>query len=220
MVRLEELTVDEMIADAKESSEGMTLEQKQTKLKDMKANKRYKTDNVIARLNFNLWVSEGDLKVLNTVVPEYAEKTKFETKIEDRKRVKADNTIEIIKVKLYKLAINPLENFAGKDKSDLDVLQYVEIDEEDQNLSDIDKIRKYQVSENVYMLKKQAELNEYERRYYKVLKTQAALMNQRTKIAVFQAAIQADQRANAAALLRSRAGFLNAEGRKIFGIED
>ena len=217
MVQFLELTLDDMRADAIRKYGTLDLDGLADVLKSLNSNYRYQEAVDIAMLSAHQWITDGRWKKLEANNPEFTKAHEFETKLLDRQRIK-DGKIEKYQVKMYRLVHDMTEDYEGRDISELEVIQHMDIDPEDQNLEALEIIKKYAISENLDGLKRAKASAKFEASMLKVAEAVAALQNHKTKIAVVKAR-QATLRAeNAATLVRSRAGFLNAEGRKLFGL--
>ena len=218
MVKFIELTLEEMLIDARQKYGEQSLDDLSETLKKLKSNTRYAEALDIARLKAHGWITNGRFKALETNNPEFVKNNEFEIKTVERMKIK-DGKIEKYMEKMYRLVHDFREDFAGKDVSELEILgELADMDSDDLNMDTLEKIKKYAVAENLDGLKRALATEQVEIATKRIAEAAAALQNHKTKIAVVTA-LQAELRAkNAAELVRSRAGFLTAEGRKLFGL--
>ena len=217
MVNFLEITSEEMISDARRKYGELSLDELSEVLKSLKSNTRYAEALDIARLKAHGWISQGRFRALEKNNLEFVQKHEFETKVIERARIK-DNKIEKYQEKMYRLVHDYREDYPGRDISELEILDKIDIDSDDIDLDTLEKIKKYAVSENLDRLKRALASEQMEIAARRVAEAAAALQNHKTKIAVVMA-LQAELRAKKAAeIARSRAGFLTPEGRKLFGL--
>lgn len=217
MVKFLELTLEDMLVDAREKYSGLDLDGLSEALKSLKSNTRYAEALDIARLKAHGWITDGRFKALDKNNHEFVESNKFEIKRVERMRIK-DGKIEKYQEIMHRLVHDFREDFEGRDVSEIQLLEYIDIDSDDMNLDTLEKIKKYAVAENLDGLKRAKANAKFEQSMLKIAEAAAALQNHKTKISVVMA-LQATLRAeNAEEIVKSRAGFMNAEGQKLFGI--
>lgn len=217
MVKFLELTLEDMLVDAREKYSDLDLDGLAEALKGLKSNVRYAEALDIARLKAHMWITDGRFKAIDKNNPEFVRTNEFEVKTVERMRIK-DGKIEKYMDKMHRLVHDHREDFEGRGISEIEILEYIDIDADDVSMDTLDKIKRYAVAENLDGLKRAKASESGELAMKRVAEAAAALQNHKTKIAVvtaLQAALRAE---NAAALVRDRSGFLNAEGRKLFGL--
>ena len=217
MVKFLELTLEDMLVDAREKYSNLDLDGLGEVLKSLKSNVRYAEALDIARLKAHAWITDGRYKALEKNNPEFIKVNEFEVKTVERMRIK-EGKIEKYMDKMHRLVHDFREDFEGREVSEVQLLEYIDIDADDMNLDTLEKIKKYAVAENLDGLKRAKASAKFEQSMRKIAEAAAALQNHKTKISVivaFQAALRAE---NAEKIVKSRAGFLNAEGQKLFGI--
>lgn len=218
MVKFIELTLEDMLVDAREKYGELSLDDLAEVLKNLKSNSRYAEALDIARLKAHGWISNGRFKALEANNPEFVKNHEFEVKTVERMKIK-DGKIEKYQEKMHRLVHDFREDYTGRDVSELEILaELQDMDSDDIEMDVLEKIKKYAIAENLDGLKRALANEQVEIATRRIAEAAAALQNHKTKIAVITAR-QAELRAiNAAEIVRSRAGFLTPEGRKLFGL--
>ena len=104
MVKFIELTLEEMLIDARAKYGEQSLDDLGETLKKLKSNTRYAEALDIARLKAHGWITDGRFKALDKNNPEFVKTHEFDIKIVERMKIK-DGKIEKYQEKMQTICL-------------------------------------------------------------------------------------------------------------------
>lgn len=213
-----EIVPSEHVQHIEDKYSPLSLDDKRLKLKELKANKRYAANESRTAFDLGIEIAEGKFKNLNSIYPKYVQAVGYTVREEKRSRV-TDGKVEEYTVNMYTIATDVANNFKGVEVTDLEAVKHLaDIAKEDENLSDEELIKKYQVSVQLFFAKEAIKAASIQARMIDNARAKVLLSLHKMTIQTVEKMILVDEAAEHAAKVNRMTKFITPEGRKkLFG---
>lgn len=212
------LEISEHDKNIRERNSGKSVDQLEADHKKLAADKSVQANLARATFETGIELAEGRFKVLEATYPKYVKAVGYEVITTMVSKI-VDNKITEVPVRKYRKVIDFAQAYDGHKISELQALKHLANSEaEDESLTPEELLHKYRIPERLAELKRLSYNNEVARleltyRVAKVLYT----LRRRTLETIDM--MIAEKKAEATkAFMQKSAEWLNADGKKLFGL--